>query len=205
MTALVRKQVVAVIDSRTTMVCLHAAGMITEVGVPFETLAGDFLEPPFHIHCRSIVRPWMSGFLSKTRQEANAERQRRPMKERRLGPNGEIGARIPPAYDWNLPDEYTFPGSAEASKNKPPTPDRGDLFKPPPKDKRPAAPSMWRLMVDNILPELLDLIIERMETLLFSQDESEDVWALLLELITKKGPIAVASQLSWVLRRMLGL
>lgn len=205
MTDLVRKQVVAVIDSRTTMVCLHAAGMITEVGVPFETLAGDFLEPPFHIHCRSIVRPWMSGFLSETRREANEERQRRPLSQRRLGPNGEIGARIPPAYDWNMPTDYSFPGSADASRNRP-RPETGVEFNvTPPPALRPAAPAMWRLLVDNISPEVLAAIIERMDALLFSPEEAEDAWALLLDLIKVLGSIVSLSQLTWILRRMLGL
>lgn len=87
---------VAVIDKRTTVVCLHAAGQIQPVDAPFETLAGLLEMPPFHIHCRSQVVPWMPGFGNDIRAEANAELMRRPLKQRRLGPGGEIGGRVPP-------------------------------------------------------------------------------------------------------------
>lgn len=90
------KQVVAVIDERTTVVCLHAAGQIRPVDEPFETLAGDFDYPPFHVHCRSVEVPWMAGFVNEQRAAANAELQTRPLKERRIGPNGPTGRMPPP-------------------------------------------------------------------------------------------------------------
>lgn len=93
---LILKQVVAVIDSRTTVVCLHAAGQIQPVDQPYDTLAGQFQTPPFHVHCRSHSVPWMSGFVSTIRQDANHELLTRPLKQRRIGPNGEIGGRVPP-------------------------------------------------------------------------------------------------------------
>ena len=99
---LLMMQVVATIDHRTTTICLHANGMMIQPGGLFETLAGSFPYPPFHIHCRSIVRPWQPGFASDARREANEELLRRPMKDRRIGPNGpEI--KLPPAADGNPP------------------------------------------------------------------------------------------------------
>jgi hypothetical protein len=93
---MILKQLVAVIDRRTTVVCLHAAGQIQPVDEPFETLAGDYDAPPFHMHCRSIVVPWMAGMVSGIRKEANDELLRRPLKQRRIGPGGQIGGYIPP-------------------------------------------------------------------------------------------------------------
>lgn len=83
------------VDKVTTIVCLDAAGQIQPVDEPFETLAGEFDQPPFHIHCRTGVVPWLPGFVSDQRQLANAELLRRPLKQRRKGPDG-VGARIPP-------------------------------------------------------------------------------------------------------------
>jgi hypothetical protein len=93
---LVFKQAVAVIDKRTTIVCLHVAGQIRQVTEPFDTLNGSYDMPGFHIHCRTISAPWMPGFVNAQREESNAELLRRPLKQRRLGPNGELGARLPP-------------------------------------------------------------------------------------------------------------
>lgn len=92
---LILKQVVAVIDARTTTICLHAAGQIRPIDEPFDTLLGEQDETPFHVHCRSMVVPWMSGFVSDIRAASNAELLRRPLKQRRLGPNGE-GPKLPP-------------------------------------------------------------------------------------------------------------
>lgn len=50
--------------------------------MPFETINGVFEAPPFHIHCRSIVVPWMPGMINDERAIANAELQRRPKKDR---------------------------------------------------------------------------------------------------------------------------
>lgn len=206
MTALIRKQVVAVIDERTTMVCLHAAGMITEVGEPFETLAGDFMEPPFHIHCRSIMRPWMSGFLSKTRAEANEEMQKRPKKQRRLGPGGEIGSRIPPAYDWNKPVDYTFPGSKEASYYPAETGVEFATGRGLERDVRPPDPKVkgWKMLAARVSEDMLTLIVSKMEELFFQQDEVDDVWSMLFEWV-KKHVVNAVTDLPDSIRRMLGL
>lgn len=82
MSDLVLKQVSSVIDSRTTPICLHAAGQIQEVSEPFETTNGFFDRPPFHRHCRSIVVPWTKGFGREMSKLANAEIHKRPMKVR---------------------------------------------------------------------------------------------------------------------------
>ena len=207
MADLVRKQVVAVIDERTTMVCLHAAGMITEIGEPFETLAGDFLEPPFHVHCRSIVRPYMTGFLSQTRAEANAEMQKRPKAQRRLGPDGEIGARIPPPNDWNPPVDYTFPGSRENSYYPPADSsvkfstgaglDR-DVIPPD-----PDVPSFKTFMARVPRP-VLDLLVKRMEEQLFDQSEVDELWMLLLEWV-RDHVVRTFADLPAAIQRRLGL
>lgn len=80
--ALLMKQVTAVIDDRTTYVCLHAAGQIVPVEAPFDTINGQYDAPPFHIHCRSISAPWMPGFGNDMAAEANSELLRRPEKYR---------------------------------------------------------------------------------------------------------------------------
>lgn len=90
------KQVWAIADERTTITCLHAAGQIQPIGQPFETLSGNFDRPPFHDHCRSVSVPWVGGMVNDQRKKANAELLKRPLKERRIGPNGEIGGRLPP-------------------------------------------------------------------------------------------------------------
>lgn len=95
---LVMKQLVAVIDNRTTMVCLRAAGQIRPVDKPYETLMGDLDEPPFHVHCRSMSVPWMPGFIGDIKDDANAEIRRRPTKEKKFGPEGYTGS-LPPKAD----------------------------------------------------------------------------------------------------------
>lgn len=101
------KQVVSVIDARTTVVCLHAAGMTRAAGLPFETIAGTFQNPPFHRHCRSLVMPYMPGFAQPERMLANRELMKRPLEERRLGqdPAGTriVGGYIPPPVTINPP------------------------------------------------------------------------------------------------------
>lgn len=92
---LLKKQLIAVIDKRSTMICLRAAGQIQPVDEPFDTLMGFLDAPPFHVHCRSIVVPWMPGFVSDIRKEANAEIANRPEKQKRFGPDG-YGGRLPP-------------------------------------------------------------------------------------------------------------
>lgn len=105
------QQLEAVIDERTTMVCLRASGQIVPVGEPFDTLMGDLMAPPFHVHCRSVVVPWMPGFVSDTRAAANAEIARRPPKEKRFGPDG---------YGGRLPPPPSGPTSAPPSTPRPP-------------------------------------------------------------------------------------
>lgn len=131
MAELLFKQVRAVIDKRTTVVCLHAAGLIMPLDEPFETLAGDFMDPPFHLHCRSLSGPWLMGMSNDIRREANAELAKRPIKQRRIGPDGEIGGSVPPPADGNGPSGYSFPGSAEkAWKPKvTPGPTVGDIIR----------------------------------------------------------------------------
>lgn len=79
---LVLKQAVAVIDQRTTLVCLNVAGQIKRVSEPFDTLNGALEVPPFHVHCRAIVVPYLRGAINDQREQANAELMRRPVKQR---------------------------------------------------------------------------------------------------------------------------
>lgn len=90
-----RKMARAVIDNRTTVICLHVAGQIVEVDEPYETLLGEQDEPPFHIHCRTVETPWLPGMINDMRAISNEELQRRPMSQRRIGPDGPEG-RMPP-------------------------------------------------------------------------------------------------------------
>lgn len=96
------KQLMAVIDGVTTVVCLDAAGQIREPREPFDTLNGQFQHPPFHIHCRSIIVPYLPGFVVDQRRPANAELARRPRKQRRKGPGGST-ASVPPPDRSNPP------------------------------------------------------------------------------------------------------
>jgi hypothetical protein len=100
------KQVLAVIDNRTTIVCLGAAGQIRQIDEPFQTLNGLIQRPPFHWGCRSIVIPWAPGMLQRYRAEANAELLRRPIKERRALSNspGSPPPSLPLILDEPLPD-----------------------------------------------------------------------------------------------------
>ena len=91
MKACVMKQIVAVLDGRTTMVCLRAAGQVRPVGKPFDVLTGQFDAPPFHWGCRSTVVPWVPGIVSGQKDVANEEIKRRPAQERRFGPDGYEG------------------------------------------------------------------------------------------------------------------
>jgi hypothetical protein len=70
---LILKQVHSVIDRKTTELCLEVAGQIRPVDEPFETLNGPLLAPPFHLHCRAHVTPWVRGFVSDERRRANSE------------------------------------------------------------------------------------------------------------------------------------
>lgn len=97
MADLILKQWVSVIDRRTTIICLHAAGQIRSVLEPFDTLNGQMDMPPAHVHCRAIAVPWMAGFVNVQRQDANAELQNRPLKQRRIGPGGVLAVKLPPA------------------------------------------------------------------------------------------------------------
>lgn len=95
---LLRKQLIAVVDPATTMICLDCAGQVRDLRAEFHTLAGDFQQPPFHRWCRSVVIPYLPGGVDEQRGEANAEIQRRPLRERRRGPGGVGARRIPPAH-----------------------------------------------------------------------------------------------------------
>lgn len=108
------KQAVAVIDSRTTNVCLKVAGQIVPLDDPFSTLNGDFDQPPFHSHCRTIVQPYMAGFVNEQRDLSNAELQRRPLAER-----DTRGASRPPIDPSNPPKGGL---SMRTPKPKPPSP-----------------------------------------------------------------------------------
>lgn len=90
------KQWSSVIDGGTTIICLDAAGQIREVDELFETLNGEFMHPPAHIHCRAIVVPWLPGFVVAQRRPANDELARRPRKQRRKGPGGSTASNPPP-------------------------------------------------------------------------------------------------------------
>lgn len=70
---LVLKQLVAEIDRRTSMLCLHAAGQVQPVDQPYDTLAGLIDRPPFHWHCRSQSVPVVPGAKSALREAANEE------------------------------------------------------------------------------------------------------------------------------------
>jgi hypothetical protein len=99
---LLMKQLVAVIDKRTTIVCLNAAGQIRRVDSPFSTLNGDFQAPPFHVHCRSIVVPYLVGTVNSQRADANVELQQRPLKKRdprkmRMPPKPRAPKRLVPS------------------------------------------------------------------------------------------------------------
>jgi hypothetical protein len=80
---LVMKELRAVVDERTSMVCLSCAGQIRPVDEPFDTLVGPLMRPPFHVHCRSISVPWMFGFGHDLVHLARAEKARRSPKEKK--------------------------------------------------------------------------------------------------------------------------
>jgi hypothetical protein len=88
------KQLDAVIDGRTTVICLHAAGQIQPVGSPYNTLAGEFDEPPFHVHCRSVSVPYLPGMTATVRDLANQELLRRPARQRAVA-DSRSPSRIP--------------------------------------------------------------------------------------------------------------
>lgn len=95
---LLRKQLIAVVDPATTMICLDCAGQVRDLRDRFHTLVGDFQQPPFHRWCRSVVIPYLPGGVDDQRQVANAEIRRRPLKERRKGPGGVGARRVPPPH-----------------------------------------------------------------------------------------------------------
>ena len=83
MGGLVKKQLVAVIDSRTSMICLRAAGQVREIDEPFDTLTGPQMSPPFHLHCRSVVGVYVPGMGTRSRSDAQNEIDSRPPSKRR--------------------------------------------------------------------------------------------------------------------------
>jgi hypothetical protein len=103
-----KKQAYATVDTATTMVCLDVAGQIRDLDEPFDTLAGLFLSPPFHIHCRTVVLPYAAGVIRVQRAVANAEIRRRPLGEKRKGPAGYEGP-IPPPPPVGTPPQVLRP------------------------------------------------------------------------------------------------
>jgi hypothetical protein len=136
------KQLAVTVDERTTVICLDAAGQLRMPDEPFNTLNGDFMHPPFHIHCRTLVMPYLPGFIDVQRREANAELMKRPLAERKKGPGGVGARRIPvpdgqravgrnPATPKIVPagTPATPPVKATAAPSAPATPaDRGAAF-----------------------------------------------------------------------------
>jgi hypothetical protein len=94
-----KKQVHAIIDTRTTLVCLEVAGQIQPVDEPFVTLNGRFDHPPFHISCRDWTTPWLPGFLEHVRELAAAEMARRTPRN----PKSLVRSKQPPPVDENRP------------------------------------------------------------------------------------------------------
>lgn len=77
------KQLIAVIDERTTVLCLTCAGQVRPLSEAFDTIDGPKDGPPFHWHCRSFVVPWIEGAGDDQGPEAKAElRSRDPEKIR---------------------------------------------------------------------------------------------------------------------------
>lgn len=90
----VRRQLVALVDNRTTPCCLAANGQVVEVDEPFRTILGDKWVPPFHVHCRSIVVPWVRGMGAGTAADSRAELRHRTPRERDQA-RGKTPYRIP--------------------------------------------------------------------------------------------------------------
>lgn len=92
--AVLLRQAVAVIDGRTSVVCLDIAGDIVRVDEPFHTLNGDYDAPPFHVHCRTFVRPLLSAMGTAVTQaikaEAKQELSRRSPRVRASVANGRF-------------------------------------------------------------------------------------------------------------------
>jgi len=94
---LVRRQLIAIIDKRTTVICLEAAGQVVGANEPFHTMNGDLYDPPFHVHCRSMVAPWVDGWGEALQKGASKELATRPASQfRRLPPlpRQSLGARM---------------------------------------------------------------------------------------------------------------
>lgn len=101
-----KKQLIAVVDERTTVICLTTAGQIRREDEPYETPAGLFHEPPFHVHCRSYSVPWMPGMDSPEIDEARSEVARRG--EDRMERQLASARRIPKADVDDVPDLPEF-------------------------------------------------------------------------------------------------
>jgi hypothetical protein len=83
---LLSKQLIAIVDGRTTLICLDANGQVQPVDEPFVTLAGNFQTPPFHWHCRSHSGVFMAGFDDLPTLAAAAELARRQAAKDDSGP-----------------------------------------------------------------------------------------------------------------------
>ena len=59
-------------DRPPCVTCLHAASQTQPVGTPFFTDSGNYYLPPFHVHCRCTLKPFMVGF--STEQQRLAKR-----------------------------------------------------------------------------------------------------------------------------------
>lgn len=52
--------------------CLRAAAQVQPVGTPFFTDSGEYLIPPFHIHCRCTLKPFLVGFSTEQQSLAKS-------------------------------------------------------------------------------------------------------------------------------------
>ena len=84
----VMKQLFAVVDERTTVLCLSCTGQVRRINEPFDTLAGPIDEPPFHWHCRSLSVPWLPGMGDDLGVAARSELRNRSEKELSAPPPG---------------------------------------------------------------------------------------------------------------------
>lgn len=211
MADLILKQARAVIDNRTTVVCLDVHGIIVPVDQPFETLAGDFMQPPFHVHCRTLVGPHMPGFIQQARRDANRELKTRPDWERRKGNAGPDPAAIPGPVTGNPPSGFSRRDEEASFRDSP-----GQLFTPkktrPPADPWKPVPGGKKRVVKGksfvkwaacwILPSLLKTL--RDAAMRLPEDERDDVLGALVEVLAGK-TVTALTQIPPRLLRALGL
>lgn len=80
--AVIKKVLVAVIDARTTSICLAVAGQVRPLDADFQTPNGPMPYPPFHYHCRSIAAPFLAGTVVGQVADASGELFRRAQETR---------------------------------------------------------------------------------------------------------------------------